>query len=456
MTPNIKNFFPPITLPVIFFAILILVGGMLLHSPYSHTGHEISWTNAFFTATSAVCVTGLIVVDTGSFFTGFGQGVILLLIQLGGLGIMTFASLIFFLWRRRVSLTDRIAVGQSILHDRTFHLGTFLLRMITWTLLLEGLGAVLIFLLAPATVTPFAAFFHAVSAFCNAGFSLYADSLVSWQGTWGVNLVIMFLIIAGGLGFSVLVELQTVAMKKIKPSRVPGHPVGLSWYAVTVIKTSFMLIIVGWATIYLAEYIGFQRQVPFSESVLTSLFQSVTCRTAGFNTMEIGGMTNLSLLVMTVLMFIGGASGSCAGGIKVSTFRVFWAFIASQLRGGDQVVIRNFAVDRRDVSRALVLITFTLFLIFAATLLLSATEGGDIPHPQARGLFMDILFEVVSAIGTVGLSTGLTAKLSMAGKWIVTVLMFIGRLGPLVFLAVVQELRREKLFRRPDENILIG
>jgi trk system potassium uptake protein TrkH len=172
--------------------------------------------------------------------------------------------------------------------------------------------------------------------------------------------------------------------------------------------------------------------------------------------MEIGEMTNFSLLVMMVLMVIGGASGSCAGGIKVSTFRVFWAFIASRLRGDEQVVIRNFAVDKRDVSRALVLVTFTLVVIFVALLILSATEGGDIPHPRARGLFLETLFEVVSAIGTAGLSAGLTAKLSLLGKWIVTGLMFIGRLGPLVFLAAIQELRREKYYKLPDESILIG
>jgi trk system potassium uptake protein TrkH len=453
---NIKKIFPPISLPIVFFGLMSILGALLLHSEYSLGGKSISWTDAFFTSTSAVCVTGLTVVDTGSYFNAFGQGVILLLIQLGGLGIMTFASLAFFLWRRRISLTDKIAVGQSILHDRTFHLGSFLLRMILLTLVLEGMGAILIFLLAPGAITPFSALFHAVSAFCNAGFSLYSDSLVAWRGLWGINLVIMFLIIAGGLGFSVLVELQSAVGRKLHSGSKVRNASDLSWYATTIIKTSFMLIMLGWAAIYLAEYIGFQRYMPFPESVLSALFQSVTCRTAGFNTLDIGGMTNVSLLVMVVLMFIGGAPGSCAGGIKVSTFRVFCAFVVSQFRGDDQVVIRKFAIDPKDLGRALILIIFSVAVVFSATMVLTATEGGAIPHPQTRGQFMEILFEVVSAIGTVGLSTGLTPKLSLAGKWIVTLLMFIGRLGPLVFLAVLRDLHREKLYRKPEENILIG
>jgi trk system potassium uptake protein TrkH len=455
--PNFRKIFPPISLPVIFFGLMICLGAMLLHSDYSHGG-TLSWTDAFFTATSAVCVTGLTVVDTGSFFNTFGQTVILLLIQAGGLGIMTFASLAFYLWRHRVSLTDRIAVGQSILHDRTFHLGSFLLRMVFWTLLLEALGAMTIFLLAPGGISPFSALFHAVSAFCNAGFSLFSDSLISWRGAWGVNLVIMFLIIAGGLGFSVLVELHSAALRKLRAFRsaTTGPVAGLSWYAITIIKTSLLLILGGGAVIFLAEYIGFPGTASFSESLLTAIFQSVTCRTAGFNTLDIPNMTNISLLIMILLMFIGGAPGSCAGGIKVSTFRVFWAFVAAQLQGGNQVVVRNFAIDPKDVNRAMILLIFTVVVVFLATLILSATEGGIVPHPEARGLFLEIIFEVVSALGTVGLSTGLTVKLSLAGKWLITSLMFIGRLGPLVFLAVIQELHKEKLFRRPEENILIG
>ncbi|MBU0481285.1 MAG: potassium transporter TrkH [Proteobacteria bacterium] len=456
MIPTLRKYLPPITLPVIFFALIVCLGAILLHSGSSHGDKNLSWTDAVFTATSAVCVTGLTVVDTGSFFNGFGQGTILLLIQVGGLGIMTFTSLLFYLWRQRVSLTDQIAVGQAILRDSSSHLGSFLKQMLLMTLLIEIGGALLLFLAAPSSISPYSAVFHAVSAFCNAGFALHPDSLVAWKGNWPVNLIVMALIIIGGLGFSVLLELRIFFAGLLGKSTGRKKPPRLSWYALTVIKTSLALILAGWAAIFLAEFIGFQKPANWSESILAALFQSVTCRTAGFNTLDIGNMTNISLLLMIVLMFIGGAPGSCAGGIKVSTFRVFWAFIISQLQGRNQVIVGRFAISGKDVSRTLILIIFTAVVIFSATLLLSATEGGNIPHPQARGQLLEILFEVVSAMGTVGLSTGLTAKLSTPGKWIVILLMFIGRLGPLVFLAVLQELRRDKLYLLPEENIMIG
>ncbi len=179
----------------------------------------LSWTDAFFTATSAACVTGLVVVDTGTHFTRFGHIIILLLIQIGGLGIMTFASLAFYLWRQRVSFIDRIAVGQSLLHDSAFNLGKFLTRLVAWTFLLEFLGATLLFIQSPNRFSPFSALFHAVSAFCNAGFSLFTKSLMDWQGDWSINIVFILLIILGGIGFSVLVELHTRCTKLIKPTR---------------------------------------------------------------------------------------------------------------------------------------------------------------------------------------------------------------------------------------------
>ncbi|MDP2104685.1 MAG: potassium transporter TrkG, partial [Desulfobulbaceae bacterium] len=193
-----KKCFPPISLPVLFFALVIGIGSALLHHPISIAATHLSWTDALFTATSAVCVTGLTVVDTGTYFTRFGQTVILTLIQIGGLGIMTFTSVAFFLWRRRVSITDQIAVGQSLMSNQGMGLMLFLRGMLIWTFGIELVGALMIYLTAPGGITPYAAIFHAISAFCNAGFSLFTDNLISWQKSWLVNLAIMFLIIAGG------------------------------------------------------------------------------------------------------------------------------------------------------------------------------------------------------------------------------------------------------------------
>ncbi|WYD79400.1 MAG: potassium transporter TrkG [Candidatus Electrothrix gigas] len=204
---KIRSIFAPISLPVFFFLGAIIAGAWLLHSPLSCQGPAISWLDALFTATSAVCVTGLAVADTGQEFTRTGQSVLLLLIQMGGLGIMTFSSLTFFLWKKRVSLTDRIAVGQSLLNNSLFHLGKFLVQIVTVTLVIEFCGAVLLcccaavllFLADPEGFPPFSAVFHAVSAFCNAGFSLHPDSLVGYKSNWLVNLIIIALIVLGGI-----------------------------------------------------------------------------------------------------------------------------------------------------------------------------------------------------------------------------------------------------------------
>lgn len=451
MRPTLR--IPPLALPIIFFALTIACGAALLHSRYSSPA-GISWTDALFTAASATCVTGLVVVDTGSFFTRFGQTVILVLIQAGGLGIMTFTSLAFYLRRSRVSLVDRVAVGQSLLHDPSFDLGRFLKRIFIWTILIEAAGAFLVFVCGRGAFSPYSAVFHSISAFCNAGFSLNPDSLVSQAANLKLNLVFMTLIVLGGLGFSVVVEIEgaskALARRKRKRQR-------LSWYSATVISTSLFLILAGWAAIFAAE--SFSPAAAASslpERLLTSLFQSVTCRTAGFNTVDIGGMTNVSLIVMMTLMFIGGAPGSCAGGVKVTTFRAVTAFIASKIKGREQATIGRFAVEPETLNRAIVLMVLAFILVMGATMLLNITEGGDIPHAQARGLFLETMFEAVSAFGTVGLSTGLTPKLSAAGRLMITLLMFIGRLGPLFLLAALQELHREQFYRWPEDRLLIG
>ncbi len=453
MTTSIKKVFSPISLPIIFFLSVIIGGALLLHAQFSHRAHPLSLLDALFTATSAVCVTGLTTVDTGTIFTRTGQVVVVTLIQLGGLGIMSFTSLAVYLWKKKVSLTDRIAVGQSLLNDANFHLGSFLVQIVSVTFVIEFAGAVLLFFFAPVKFPPFSAIFHAVSAFCNAGFSLNPDSLMGVAGNWPVNFVIMGLIILGGLGFSVIVEgkdfLASVFRRHERRKR-------LSWHFTIVVKTSLLLVAAGWLYIYFSEFIGFNNPLSFPKAVLTSLFQSVTCRTAGFNTLNIGDMTNASLIFMIFLMLVGGAPGSCAGGIKVTTFRVLWAFIRAHIKGRRQVVIGNYAVDNDTINRALALVFFTLVLIFICVILLDFSEGGGVPHSQVRGQFLELLFEAVSAFGTVGLSTGITAKLSPFGKSIIIMLMFIGRLGPLVLLSAIQSFQTNILFSRPEEKLSIG
>lgn len=452
MIKRTKKLLTPISLPILFFLVAILTGTVLLHSSPANS-NNLSWLDALFTATSAVCVTGLAVVDTGSGFSQTGQTIILLLIQLGGLGIMSFSSLAFYLWKKKVSLTDRIAVGQSLLHNSKFHLGKFLIQIVSITMIIELSGAVLLFSLAPGEFSPFSALFHSVSAFCNAGFSLNPDSLMGYRGNWSINLVFMVLIVLGGIGFAVIIEAKASLMTFMRGKRLKGRN---SWHFNIVIKTSIFLIVSGWFYLYFSEFINFKGSIPSHEALLASLFQSISCRTAGFNTLDISTMTNVGLIFMLFLMFIGGAPGSCAGGIKITTFRVLTAFVASQIKGREQVVINHYAVDKESINKALTLLFFSLIIIIISVLALDFSEGGDIPHIQARGQFLEIVFETVSAFGTVGLSMGLTAKLSGFGKMIIITLMFIGRLGPLLFLASVQSMRSKILYSVPEEKLAIG
>ncbi|MBS3808896.1 MAG: ATPase [Desulfobacterales bacterium] len=415
----------------------------------------ISWQDALFTATSATCVTGLVVVDTGSYFTVFGQCVILALIQAGGLGIITITSLFFYLWRRRISLKDRIAVGQGLLSDPSFQLGRFLILIAVYTLSIEAAGALMIHVSAAGDFSVYASVFHSVSAFCNAGFSLFPDNLAQWRGNLPINLAFSILIILGGLGFAVLVEIFELLAGR-SPFLKTGNRREFSWYASIVLKTTLFLLLAGWAGIYVSEAAGLNSQFSGKESVLAAFFQSVTCRTAGFNTINIGDATNVTLLFMIVLIYIGGAPGSCAGGIKVTTFRTLLAYAWSHVKGRDQAVVGRFAVDDETVNKSFLLLVFSLGVIFAAVVVLNFTEGGEVPHPQARGLFLEILFEVVSAFGTAGLSTGLTPYLSLAGKLIITGLMFVGRLGPILFLAVIRSYQQPAFYRSPEESMLIG
>jgi trk system potassium uptake protein TrkH len=453
-----KKLFAPLALPIHFFAAAIFIGAGLLCQPISCTGEPVSFLDALFTATSAACVTGLTVTDTGTTFTRFGQTVILALIQLGGLGIMTFSTLIFYLWRRRVSLADHIAVGQSLLHDASFHLGRFLVRMLVVTLFIEAVGALALYLFDPVGFAPFSAVFHAVSAFCNAGFGLMADNLMGYAGNPGVNLVIMWLIVSGGLGFAVLIEGYRVVRSRLFGGNGPsGRHLALSWYARVVFMVSAFLVFAGGTMIYCGEFLGGRYgELSVLDRVVAALFQSVSCRTAGFNTLDIGRMADASLVIMILLMFIGGSPGSCAGGIKTTTFRVLVAFGRAKMFGRKQSVVGRYAVDEDTVDRAVTLTIFAAGLVLCSVLLMCFTEGAVAPHVEAGGRFLEILFEVVSAFGTVGLSTGITAGLSPAGKLVIIMLMFVGRLGPILFLSVLQGFEEPLRYRWPEQSMMIG
>ncbi|BDQ33050.1 TrkH family potassium uptake protein [Pseudodesulfovibrio portus] len=446
----------PYWLPVWFFAGAILTGTVLLYLDASHPGGPLSFVDALFTATSAMCVTGLVVVDTGTYFSTFGQDVILALIQAGGLGIMTFTTLIIHLLGKHVSLNDRIAVGQSLLRDPSFSLPKFLFRVVVWTFALEGLGALILWAMDPVGFSPYSAVFHSVSAFCNAGFSLYSDSLTQWAGHGGVNTVFMVLIIAGGLGFFVLNECGTLFWAVLFRENKKRTPLRLSWHSRIVLETSFFLVVIGAVVIFFAEGAAGNANHGFWHHFWTSLFQSVTSRTAGFNTVEIGSMTNVSLAFMLLLMIVGGSPGSCAGGIKTTTFRALCGFIWAQFRGWRQVRIGRFALDQHALNTVVSLVTMSFLLVGMGTMILAALDSGTGPYLMARDEFLADVFETVSAFATVGLSTGLTPSLGDAEKVTVIILMFVGRLGPVWLLSALQSWQSERRFRVPTANLPFG
>lgn len=467
-----RKFTLPFVLPVAAFAVTILAGSILLSLEISAADKPVKFIDALFISTSSVCVTGLASVDPSQVFNSFGHWVMLILIQLGGLGIVTYSTLIFYILSRRISLTDRLAVGDVLLNDSSFHLGRFLKRIVKVILGLELLGAACLYIMEPGRIGLFNSLFLSVSAFCNAGFALWSDNLIQWRSDWGVNLVIMSLIVAGGIGFAVIDECLRVATNWLKGT--PLNPWSqaakamsdggfrtflpkLSYQTKVVLSTTGFLILVGAILLIIPEYFA-NDEDPSSlgQLVLPSLFQSVTARTAGFCTVDIGRITDVSLLVLIILMFIGGSPGSCAGGIKTTTFRVITSFVTAQLRGRSQVAVAKKAIDRETLSKAFVLLTFASLTIICATFALAYSEGGDNPHGKTPLEILDLLFEAVSAFATVGLSTNVSPLLSPTGKVIDCLLMFIGRLGPIWLITMIQQFQIEPHYRLPETELPIG
>jgi trk system potassium uptake protein len=431
------------------FALVIFVGSLLLMLPWSRTAADGDYLTALFISTSAVCVTGLIVVDFPTYYTIFGQVVVLVLIQLGGLGVMTGAVLLFRAVGRRLSLRSQTALQDSLLQ---MNMAADFRRLFRWivalTLGIEAMGAIVLFLGLSqedrAGGALFPAVFQAVSAFCNAGFSTFSDSLRDYQGEPLIVWPIMALIVLGGLGGVVLVEL--IDWTKHRAGAVRGIR-RLSLHSQTVLVASGVLVLVGTLALLLLGVTDGERDM--TERLEAALFQSITARTAGFNTISIGALPGASLLLLTLLMFIGGSPGSCAGGIKTTTAAVWMSELWSSLRRRDEVVLFDRGVRPAIVRRAMLLINLSVAWNFVGVLLLVYVEGsGDFG-------FIDLFFEQISAFGTVGLSTGVTPSLAPASQvWIIAT-MFLGRLGPLVLTAWI--LRAEKgHVRHARGEVLIG
>lgn len=441
----------PEGLLVVTFAGIILLGAGALCLPVCHAAQPIGFIDALFTSTSAVCVTGLTTVDTATAWSRTGQIVILALIQIGGLGIMTFAALGAQVFRAKLSFSSQLAWQGSFFEtaDRG-ELRRSVASILILTFVIELAGTVLLYAAAAADPElddhPFYAVFHAISAFCNAGFSIYTDNAVAMRGSLLSLFTIMGLIVAGGLGYTVVLELLHRFERWVR--RKPANPLKWSLQTRVVLRVSLYLI-VGGAVVLVMTGLTHDEDT-WSEQIVHALFQSVTARTAGFNTIGIAALPMASLLVLILLMYIGGSPGSCAGGIKTTSAAVWVARVRARLLSQEDVTLLDRRIPRDVVRRSALVISVATIWNLVGVFLLAITEGGH------DGVRLDhLIFEQISAFGTVGLSANVTPTLSELGRLWITLTMFIGRVGPLTVALVVIAAPRA-LHHLPNERLMIG
>jgi trk system potassium uptake protein TrkH len=441
--------FSPAQVLVLSFMALIASGTLLLRLPVSAARDPLSVIDALFTATSAVCVTGLVVIDTPNDLTVFGQLVVLVLIQLGGLGYMAITTVAGVALGRQLSLHERLTLQEALNVQTMEGLARFVLTVLKLTIAFELTGAAILTARWAGEYgigrAAYYGVFHAISAFNNAGFALFSDSLIRFRGDWTVNLVVTTLVICGGLGFVVLTEVGRVRQYR-----------RLSTHTRLVLVLTAALLVVTTALIWLIEYNNPRTLQPLGpgEAFLAAYFQAVTPRTAGFNTLDIGAMEHASLFLLILLMFIGAAPGGTAGGVKISTFSITVAVIWAMVRGTAEPTLLQRRIPAPLVARAfsICLIAFLALNVVAGLLLV--TQGRDL---------LPTLFETTSAFGTVGLSMGeagapvsLVGHFSGMGKFLVMAMMFMGRIGPLTLAVAIARRRELARVRHPEGKFLIG
>ncbi|MDQ7827066.1 MAG: potassium transporter TrkG [Candidatus Eremiobacteraeota bacterium] len=433
------------------FVLTLVAGGLLLWLPFSHQPGRVSLLDALFTSTSAVCVTGLAVVDTARDYTLAGQLIILALIQLGGIGLMSYAAIAFKLVKKRLSLNAQAALYDSLLqHDFASEFSEIFWRLARIMVAIELLGAAVLFLgLLPAHEplhALYSSIFHSVSAFCNAGFSIYSDNLMGLRDNHVFTATLMVLIILGGIGDPVLLDLWKVFCRERGKKQTGPSPFTL--HTRVVVSTSAVLVIGGAGLLVLFGLTPAEKS--WDHVVSGALFQSVSARTAGFNTVDLGKLSLPSLMVMLILMFIGGSPGSCCGGIKTTTFTIMISQLWALLHGRNWARIFGRHIPGDITRRAAMLIGIAIVWNLAGMVLLLTTESGVID-----GQMQHVIFEQVSAYATVGLSTGLTPKLSVAGKLWIMLSMLVGRLGPIT-IVLWMFTRESPKIQYPEGRVMIG
>jgi trk system potassium uptake protein len=443
---------PPQLLAASFLCV-ILIGAAVLSLPASTTASgALPFVDSLFTSASAVCVTGLVVVDTGTAFSDFGTWVIFALFQAGGLGIMTFSMFFAVLMGRKIGFNETDVIQRSMDKNNVFGFEKLVLYILGLTLVIESAGAVLFFLRWKSiTSWPVGevlkqSIFHSVSGFCNAGFSLFNNSLSAYRNDPVINLTMMALIVAGGIGFVVLMDGAGIFLKKGVARRI-------SLQSKMVLTTSAVLILAGAVMFFLFEKNNAMKAMGLGERLWASFFQSVTARTAGFNTLPVSDMTTPSQLFLIFLMFIGASPGSTGGGIKTCTFAVLAVTVYAIMKNRKKTSVFGRTITGKIVNEAIVIIFLAALWIFVATLILSFLERNN---PAVAGNFINAFFEVVSAFGTVGLSTGITSGLSWGGKICIIATMYAGRIGPLTLALAVAFKEKAERYTYPEENVMVG
>jgi trk system potassium uptake protein TrkH len=444
----------PIRTILLSFLGLILTGTLLLLVPGVSTGETLSFMDALFLATSAVCVTGLSTLDISVSMTTAGHAILLVLIQLGGIGIITLSSFLLFLSRKRVSIAAETMLGSTVALSGKFTFRKTTASIVKYTFIIEAFGALILFFTLPASGNIahrlWVSLFHSISAFCNAGFSLFSDNLEGILHSPSANFAVMILIILGGIGFVNLQELSyRIKKRDLRWKR-------FSLFLKISLSFTLALIILGGFFVFIFENGAAFKDLSFGESLVASLFLSVTSRTAGFNTFPMAALSNETLFLISLLMFIGGVSGSCAGGVKINTLAVVFGITWSRIKNFPHPSLFQRRFSRDMVRKTIALIFLSQLTITLAILLLQATEVRFLSHTESKGTFLEYAFEVVSALGTVGLSTGVTTKLSSFGKFFIIILMYLGRLGPLTFAFAWLNDEGSTPYTFPEENIPIG
>lgn len=431
------------------YLLIIIAGALLLMLPFSaRSGDSAGFVNALFTSVSASCVTGLVIQDTVTYWSVFGQIIILVLIQLGGLGFMTVVTFFFKLLKHRTGIRERMLMAESINTTRLDDFAKLTKKIVAGTAFFEITGAVLLSLrfIFKYGFSPlkgiYYGIFHSVSAFCNAGFDLFGirgkySSLTTLYSDIYVNTIIMVLITAGGIGFLVW---DDITVNKFRFKRFALH-------SKIVIIASLSLVLGGAALLLLFERNATISAMPWGEKITVSLFGSVTARTAGFNTVDTAALTPASKLLTSVLMFIGGSSGSTAGGVKTTTAALLIIYISSIIRGREATHCLNRRIKPEDINKAIVVFSVNLSLALTGVLVLTAVQGFPLE---------DAVFEAFSAIGTVGMSTGITRDLNLLSKSVIMFLMYCGRVGSVSFAIALFDRRKKAPVSYPTESVTVG